>query len=246
MVCFFLSFRNKRKLCQSSRFINNLKQWLKCYYLLDRVWNLIKYIYTKNKFYISYLLILIIGFECSSKSDREIQFKNNTFDVFNKEERVDLEVLIRSFENCLGESTNKEKLYSDFFVEINTITTVGKLLFVIDSIFGEEKIDELISEDTFSKIWIEEVRPGSKSASKTSLSIDINSPYAKYLKKLAEKKGGIVSDYYDSFIIGGCINPSMVAMVQKQYDLLDINDDEVCLLLAVHYLTLSTTIVRMR
>jgi hypothetical protein len=182
-----------------------------------------------------------VGFGCSLKSDREVQFNNKTFGVFDYDEREELAVLINKFEDCIGENVDKQKLYFSFFSEMNKITSIRKLYLTVDSIFGHEKIHELVSESTFSKIWEEGDNTREKTVSKRSLSIDLNSPYSEFLKRLAQKKGGIVSNYYNSFIIGGNISPSMVAMIQKQYDMLDIRDDEVCLLLAIHYLTISTT-----
>ena len=174
---------------------------------------------------------------CTMNSKTQIKFEN-----FDKHESTELRDLLATFDNHIMKiAGSKNNSYNTFFKIMSEAKTGKEIINISDSLFNVIDIENLLSKSTFSKIWEYRVNksPDISLESNIQLSLKYNSEYQAFLKKLAHVKGGLIQDYYENFEIGGDLSPSMVAMVQKQSDLLDINDQNVRLVIAIHYLTLA-------
>jgi hypothetical protein len=188
------------------------------------------------------VLTFVILFGCSTDSKKLIEFDDHIAGSFNKEEKKELSTIIYEFEKFIpSQFDNGKEKYLSFFELISNAKTAERIISISDSLFNSYDFKNSLSNETFSKIWEYNDISFSK-----SLSLKQNSPFTELLKNLASVKGGIIKDYYESFGIAGDLSPSMVAIIQKQYDQLDISDNHVRLVLAIHYLTLSKQKVELK
>ncbi len=193
-------------------------------------------------FLISLVVFVFIG--CSGGSGEQ-----TIFEYFDKRESKELEKLLVAFDDQIAkDETSTNDSYEALLKMMSQAETSKELFYFSDSLFHSIDIAHFLSQNTFGKIWeYKDTKSAMDSENVNSqLFLKYDGAYQQFLKKLAEEEGGVIEDYYQSFEIAGDLSPAMVAMFQKQYTQLDIADERIRLVIAVHYLTLSQSKVIMK
>lgn len=162
--------------------------------------------------------------------------------VFDKREIHDLQKILSFFDGQIMSSFKGKSLLDsyDLFNEKELELKNEGLIFGNISFSDQQKLNSKIKETTFKEIWdlgkildIDEI--GSK---QSFLFINPNGKYISYLKKLGLKNkfiedySNIVSQNYD-------IPPSLVYVITDNYNKIDVSDENIRLMIAIHYLTLN-------
>ena len=188
------------------------------------------------------ILIVIISFfliEITNPQER-IAMKNDVKNKFNT-------YFVKSNINLLGDIIN---FYEDnFFTYTQKLENKDSIRMVklhslkecnsSDSFFKKIKIDkdltdslfQQIDKSTYNEIW--QYDSGTQ-----KININTHGEYTNFLKSLSNSNV-LIKQYYERLITAGGISPSMIALVKQNYSELDLNDENIRLFLAVHYLTIN-------
>jgi hypothetical protein len=103
-------------------------------------------------------------------------------------------------------------------------------------------IEKLKDRKVFSEIWkySDGYQYKSGDTSSMQLSLNVQGKYFKFLKSIG-KKNVFIKKYANSVQSVGCIAPSLVAYVMKDYNGLDFQKPVNRLIMAVHYITFLST-----
>ncbi|HNQ82396.1 MAG TPA: hypothetical protein PLW31_00015 [Bacteroidales bacterium] len=195
-----------------------------------------------------HLLIGLLLLNCSGPCNSDLQSDPVINSVFSQSEIKDLSIILDFFTDqiCskhLMDSANTQKCFKNYLDRMNNDGKKG----VIDINIPFElqrSVYTQISDSTLNEIWSFE-RSWIPHTSDTSKHIYYN-PNGKYVKFLREfgEENKVIKNYYDSYVNTGDISPSMVADLQMNKDVYDINDIRIQLFVAIHYLTLNDQLER--
>lgn len=162
--------------------------------------------------------------------------------VFDKREIHDLQKILSFFDGQIMSSFKGKTLLDsyDLFNEKELELKNEGLIFGNISFSDQQKLNSKIKETTFKEIWdLGKILDVDEIGSKQSfLFINPNGKYISYLKKLGLKNkfiedySNIVSQNYD-------IPPSLVYVITDNYNKIDVSDENIRLMVAIHYLTLN-------
>lgn len=162
--------------------------------------------------------------------------------VFDKREIHDLQKILSFFDGQIMSSFKGKTLLDsyDLFNEKELELKNEGLIFGNISLSDQQKLNSKIKETTFQEIWdLGKILDVDEIGSKQSfLFINPNGKYISYLKKLGLKNkfiedySNIVSQNYD-------IPPSLVYVITDNYNKIDVSDENIRLMVAIHYLTLN-------
>jgi hypothetical protein len=200
-----------------------------------------------KKYFQLIVLFILIGF--SSASQENLKSNSTITTVFNESEIEDLTRILNFFEEhiCSTQHVEISKLadcYQSFFERMEEAVETGDIELKIP--FEEQlNLYKQINESTFNEIWVlgKTMRFNSSDPLEYSdtlkyLSIKYDGKYVKFLEELAIENN-VLNFYHFSFKANGGISPSMIASLLTNYDIYNINDLRVRLVVAIHYLTMN-------
>jgi hypothetical protein len=194
-----------------------------------------------RKLYHIIIILTLIG--CSSSKSDKLKSDLTAINVFEDSEIRDLSIILKFFNEqiCTTQQIDigqTNDCYKSFFERMEKAGETGNIEIKIP--FSEQqKMYESISDSTFNQIW-----SFGKSWNRDSpdtlkyLGLRYDGKYAEFLKTLG-KENKVIEVYYEAFEASGAISPSMVAGLLMNYEVYDIHDIRIKLIVAIHYLTMN-------
>jgi len=186
------------------------------------------------------LLLLLLLLSCC-KEDKTLGKSPTIMKLFNKHEILDLERILTFFDNqIIGEFKSKSlrKNYSLFHEKSLKRLDSGEIYLG----FSYEKQDKLILElkkSTFKKIWDLGKSYNNNNKDTTSIiNLKVDGNYMKFLEIIG-KENIAIKKYVDDLTFNYDITPSQSYFFVNNYDSIDIKDERIRLMIAIHYLTLN-------
>ncbi len=203
-----------------------------------------------KKFTILLITVSFALFACNRERNYEKELQKTCItNYFENSELKDLSDLMVEFENNIyanDKSINLQKKYIAFCSELEKEKSSLDFNNKIQLLFQDnKKTNQLISNETYKKIWKIEIGRinNSNSFLDTTLSLRTDGAYVDFLKDYANKNP-FVKEYLNSLIIAGDMSPAMVATMQKEWQKLNFNEPLDRLILAVHYFTIAEMLSR--
>jgi len=195
-----------------------------------------------------YVVVVITTFSCKPKPIITIKNDHNVQKVFNSDEITSLDMIIKYFDSVIIKNTknwNIAQAYHDYFENISTtesLQDINAYVGLANSNGTKAVIEKLKDRKVFNEIWKYSYGYQYKSGDTSSvqLSLNVQGKYFKLLK-LIGKKNVFIKKYVNSVESAGCISPSLVAYVMKDYNDIDFQKPVNRLIMAVHYITFLST-----
>ena len=187
------------------------------------------------------ILVLQLNFSCKAKySTTELK------DNFSTEQINDLERITDFFKNqlCLNKRSSFKKCYKKLPHEY--LEAIGNPVWSNINFKKQKELYEQISKSTFDEIWgFSKAIYYNKDVTLKSIGSVYNAKYQKYLIELG-KRNEAIKVYANKVVMAGdfpshYLHYSNVIKQKKYYDL---NDPNIQLILAIHYLSLNDNLQR--
>ncbi len=181
-----------------------------------------------------YFLFITCSTNRNLVSNKQVSF------VFNKTEIKDLEIILNFFEQniCKDFNNDYKSCYKSFNKRMLEEANNGKFGLIIpyDS---QKRMYKRLNKALFNEIWSYGLswKPKSKDTIKI-IGINFNGKYVNLLKKLGNSNASI-NKYYKDLQSSGDITPLMVNRLINEYDKYKIENIEIRLFYAIHYLILN-------
>ena len=157
---------------------------------------------------------------------------------FNESDLKRLELLLEDFDKLICKyncSADIQTAYSNFFTNILNSSKLEEIKPFSGSNLEMEEILQRVNNETFVKIW-EYGTTSEPAIIPTTLNINYNGEFMSFLKEMSDKSD-ILKQYYDSIKTAGGINPFGFGLLRLKQKELNIQDQSVRLIIAIHYLT---------
>lgn len=190
-------------------------------------------------------LVIGILISCSHSNKIDSIRDNKTVrKIFNEREIQELVKILDFFENQIcsidgGSSSNVLSCYRNFFIRMDSAEVTGDIDPLID--FEQQKnLYAIISDSTFDSIWQFNKTWNMSSPSDTLKSITFNDQgsYFAFLIELAREEK-LAKNYVEAFEAAGQMSPGSISHLLKMYNMYNIKDERIRLMIAIHYLTLN-------
>ena len=161
---------------------------------------------------------------------------------FSKEQIHDFKIILKFYDESICKSANETELmkcYDIYLDELkNRSIQTGDFSLNID--YDEQKLMyKNINKTTFDNIW---KMGNGKNAKKEPIDVLLfnleSSSYLSFLKKLHEKDAKW-TNYYNWLRDNGVITPPMISTLLTAYNEVNLNDEKIRLVFAIHYLTIN-------
>ncbi len=198
----------------------------------------------KKYYSIIFIILTLVG--CSDKQPKSLDTDPIVIQIFEDTEIRNLSKILQFFEEqiCTNQQIDNEKIsdcYKAYLKQLSKAVETGCI--EINIPFEEQKkMYKAIDTSTFNQIWYigKQRFPDSPKTFKY-FTLYHNGKHVKYLKflKAVGDKNEIIKDYYEALRSVGSISPTSVAHLLKSYQLYDVSDIKIRLIIAIHYLTLN-------
>lgn len=194
---------------------------------------------TTNLIHLTIMLLMVWGCDLSSQSINCL----NEIDYFSQVEKSDLNKISNYFASKICDEWKFESEVECYNKVFRRFKENPKFDF---SILGIEYVDfkkfysSEIEESTLDLIWSEtKLINYELNDSTESVTLNYSGKFSQFLKKVGERND-LLKGYYEQLISVGAISPAMIAQMQMNYDLLNFENCNDRLIVAIHYLTLLT------
>lgn len=193
--------------------------------------------------FIALFILTLLCIRCSNTSELKLANDSTISSVFNPTEIEDLSKILSFFEHQICsvekmETSNIEACYQSFLERIKRETENGLIPLHIS--FKEQKtLYQQIKDSTFNQIWVfnQQTMPNSNDTLK-SIGLKHNGKYIEFLSEYG-KLNSVIDTYYNNYIASGDLGPSMVNELIQNYQVYDLSQVNIRLIIAIHYLTLN-------
>jgi hypothetical protein len=195
-----------------------------------------------------FIFLLGISIVSCNQSKNELKNIQSVKKHFSEEEIKDLSEIVSYFDERIRFEKTIKKPYNDFFQHLSKAETNHEITRIVEDYLPEnQEIFNKISKDVFNKIWKSKnvYNPATNDSIKI-LSLNYGGDYYQFLGDFSKSGNPILSEYFESFEIAGDLSPTMVALLQKKWDQLDLKNEGVRLIIAIHYVTIAESKVVMR
>lgn len=183
--------------------------------------------------------ILFISCNINKQEKKTLEDYPLIIKTFNQSEISDLKKVLSFFDNEMRiefKSKSIQKNYSSFYKKSLKELDSGRI-YVGFTFKKQAKLIEELKETTFNGIW----DVGKSFTEKDTINVinlKVKGVYAKFLKELG-KENKAIKRYIDDLVFNYDITPEQSYFFINNYDSLDITDERVRLMIAIHYLTLN-------
>lgn len=193
------------------------------------------------------LFSILILLSCSGKVETGSEWDPSIYQIFNEEEIEGLNKIVAFFESqiCGNDKISQKECYNVFFDRLmEDVDANSNLVVTID--FSEQKaFYQRLKADTFNEIWgFGKMKTATSDETFRYLQFAKEGKYISFLKEFA-KKHAFIEDYHEAFINSGGLSPSIIANTLYNGPQYDIEDKNIRLSIAIHYLTLNDQGTRM-
>ena len=195
-----------------------------------------------------FFLIFITKITCIGAQNYELYRGNKIHEVFEEQEIIYLDMIVECFDSILLAKTNNQDIsqaYNEYFNKLKDSESLKDLWRSI-ALSNSDNISALIKNfkrvGLFDEIWeySYEYKYKSNDTLALRLSLNLQGKYVHLLKLLSQNN--FFKTYYNSLIRSGYIDPSMVAIVMKEYKKVDFRKAINRLVWAIHYITILSEI----
>jgi hypothetical protein len=152
---------------------------------------------------------------------------------FKESEIKELKIIVDEFDKQILSNfgvNELENAYFKFFESIEQAKTSDEFIMKI-SFINKGLILEKANKEALNLIW------ELNSLTSEIESLKTKGPYVDFLM-LSGKENSILKEYIESIINSGDVNPYSVGLLRTKARLLNINDSNMRLILAIHYLSI--------
>ncbi|MCF6347024.1 MAG: hypothetical protein L3J20_01830 [Flavobacteriaceae bacterium] len=188
------------------------------------------------------IFFLIIAVSCITNDSNQKSLKNSEAlnKIFSKEEVSDLHKVLTFFDTQIMDSFKSESLnesYGMFNLRDLELKKEG-LIFGDIPLLEQKKIISSLGESTFNEVWLlgKSFRENGEEVS--ILFINPDGKYANYLEELGVRNG-FFKNYIKIVKETGDIPPILFYSITDNYKDFDISDENIRLVIAIHYLILN-------
>lgn len=187
-------------------------------------------------------LILLLGLLLllsSCKEDKSLGKSPAIMKLFNKTEMLDLEKILTFFDNQIFNKFKSKSLVQNYslFYEKSLMRLDSGEIYLGFSYEKQNKLILELKESTFKKIW-NLGKSYNKKDTTSIVNLKVDGNYIKFLKTLG-KENIAIKKYVDDLIFNYDITPSQSYFFINNYESINIKDERIRLMIAIHYLTLN-------
>lgn len=192
----------------------------------------------------SILLIFFVILICRSSLGL-VSSKDTCFSgYFNKSEVEQLTKIVDYFDQIIqtnypDNSGSLAESYKLFFKHLNSFRIASKIYEHVFIKFDQKIISESIDENLFNKIWSHQKKRTNNIYRISDIALKPDSPYMSFLKQHP-----FLKEYCETIEIAGDISPASLTVFNSIQTKLNTNDLSDRLIIAVHYISLSSPIVK--
>lgn len=193
----------------------------------------------KTKVYTINLLIIVLFFNCNYNTIKKLENYPKITKIFNYSEIQDLDIILTFFDTKISnefKSSSIKESYSSYYRKSLNELDNGSLY--IGFLYNEQiELINKIKKSTFKEIW-NKGENFSKNDTLDLIYLRTDGKYAEFLKILGDENIAI-KKYINDLTLHNDITPEQSYFFLNNYKSIDINDERIRLVLAIHYLTLS-------
>lgn len=191
---------------------------------------------------ITYIIVLIILTSCGSYNlkQKSLKYSKVLNQNFEKKEINDLYKILNFFDNQITSSFKSESLiesYDLFNVKDLELKAEG-LIFGNISFSKQKELYSSINKSTFNEIWNLGKSFEENGKESSIVFIRTDGKYANYLQELG-LKNNFIKIYIETIKNYNDIPPPLFYTITENYKNFDITDENIRLMIAIHYLTLN-------
>lgn len=191
---------------------------------------------------IIYLLVLTLVTSCdmSNSNQKTLEESTELSQIFNNDEIDDLQKIVTFFDNQIMNSFKSENIvdsYNKFNMKDLELKEKGLIFGNVDFLMQQELYNS-INKSTFDEIWNLGKSTNEKGEARNIVFINPLGKYAKYLHILGARNR-FIKNYIETMESSYDISPSLLYVMTDNYRKLDISDESIRLMIAIHYLTLN-------
>ncbi|MCK5676954.1 MAG: hypothetical protein KAH72_00555 [Flavobacteriaceae bacterium] len=191
---------------------------------------------------ITYIIVLIISTSCGSYDlkQKSLKYSKGLNQSFEKKEINDLYKILNFFDNQIMSSFKSKSMiesYDLFNVKDLELKDEG-LIFGNIPFSKQKELYSSINKSTFNEIWNLGKSFKENGRESSIVFIRTDGKYANYLQELG-LKNNFIKIYIETIKNYNDIPPPLFYTITENYKNFDITDENIRLMIAIHYLTLN-------